>query len=56
MLWYKFKRILIKKGETKMAKKIDKRKLATRIIASIMAVLMIVGMCGTLLYYIFGPK
>ena len=36
-----------------MAKKqIDKRKLFTRIMAAILALLMVIGVCATLIYYI----
>ena len=33
-------------------KKIDKSKIITRIIAAIMAGLMVLGMCFTLIYYL----
>lgn len=33
-------------------KKIDKSKIATRIIAGIMAALMVLGICFTLIYYL----
>ena len=42
-----------KESDGKMAKrKIDKSKIATRIIAAIMAILMVLGICFTLIYYL----
>ena len=38
--------------EKKEKKKIDKSKIITRILAAIMAGLMILGMCFTLIYYL----
>ncbi len=33
-------------------KKIDKSKIATRVIAAVMAALMVLGICFTLIYYL----
>lgn len=35
-------------------RKIDKRKIATRIMAGILALLMVVGTVGTLVYYVIN--
>lgn len=42
------------RGENKMKekKRIDKNKLFTKIIAGIMAILMVLGICFTLIYYL----
>jgi len=40
----------------KNIKHIDKRKLASRILASILVALMLIGSVATLLYYIFANK
>ena len=42
-----------KKEEVKEKKKIDKRQLAVRIMAGILAILMILAAMATLLYYLF---
>lgn len=42
--------------EYKMAKKtIDKKKLFTRIMAAVLALLMVLGVAATLIYYITTP-
>ena len=48
----------IKKGKRLMKEhtksKMDKGKMATRILAGVLAALMLLGSVGTLLYYIFA--
>ena len=37
-----------------MSRKMDKYKIVTRVIALIMAALMVLGAVGTILFYVFG--
>lgn len=43
-------------GKNVEKKKIDKRKLATRIVAGFLALLMVVGTVGSLVYYLVNLK
>lgn len=52
LLWYNLN--IDNKGEMIMSKKQDKRKIATRIIAAVLAVLMVLGMCAGLIYQLLG--
>lgn len=53
MYKYDIKGIIMKESEKKMEKKkIDKSRLATKIIAAVMAGLMVLGICFTFIYYL----
>ena len=41
-------------AKTKVKKKVDKNKLAMRIMAGILAVLMVLGMATTLIWYLIN--
>lgn len=49
----KLEKKVSKKEKIKTKKKIDKMRLATQIIAGMMVVFMLIGVAGSLIYYIF---